>query len=509
MGHFAASLSAARANLLALVAGAALPLAFAPVSFFPLAILAPAVLFLLWRDASPREAFWRGLYFGWGQFGVGVSWVYVAIHDFGHAPVPLAVLLTALFVSVLAFFPALAGALAARLPRVPDAWRLGLLFPAVWVLVEWLRGWILTGFPWLNLGYSQIESPLRGFAPVAGVYGLSLVVAVSAGLVLLLVVAARRVRLAALAVLLSLWITGGVLAQVEWTEASGPPIRVALIQGNIPQDTKWRPELVQRTLDLYADLTRQHWDRQLILWPEAAITVFYDEVAGSYLAGIEREARTHGTDLVIGIPYMDRGTRRYYNSLLSLGSASAFYHKRHLVPFGDYLPLQDYLRGLIRFFDLPMSGFSHGPAAQPLLTAAGQKIASAVCYEDIFGEELIAALPEAGLIVNATNNAWYGNSFAPHQHLEMSRLRALETGRTLLRVTTNGVSAIVGPDGRIMARSPQFETAVLTGEAVPYRGATPYVRFGNYPAIGLALAGLVMILVLERRRRARRGARVE
>jgi apolipoprotein N-acyltransferase len=214
-------------------------------------------------------------------------------------------------------------------------------------------------------------------------------------------------------------------------------------------------------------------------------------VADNYLAGLAREARTHGTDIVLGIPVREPGTRRYFNSLLALSNHPGFYHKRHLVPFGDYLPFDDFLRGLIRFFDLPMSGFSSGPDQQPLLQAAGQKIASAICYEDIFGEELIAALPEATLLVNATNNAWYGNSFAPHQHLEMSRMRALETGRYMLRVTTNGVSAIIDQHGRIRGRSPQFKTHVLSGEAVPRSGATPYVRIGNLPVILLILGILL------------------
>jgi apolipoprotein N-acyltransferase len=305
------------------------------------------------------------------------------------------------------------------------------------------------------------------------------------------VLTGRRTRFFALTGLAVLWLCSALLTQVEWTRASGPPLRVSLVQGNIPQDSKWSPEHVQHTLDLYADLTRQHWDSRLILWPEAAITAFYHEVAGDYLPGLAREARTHGTDIVLGIPVREPGTRRYFNSLLALSERPGFYHKRHLVPFGDYLPLEDFLRGLIRFFDLPMSGFSSGPDGQPLLQAAGQKIASAICYEDIFGEELIAALPEATLLVNATNNAWYGNSFAPHQHLEMSRLRALETGRYMLRVTTNGVSAIIDQHGEILGRSPQFETFVLTGEAVPHSGATPYVRGGNLPVILLVLGILL------------------
>jgi apolipoprotein N-acyltransferase len=493
------ALTIARADLLALFAGALLPLAFAPLSFFPLAVLSPALLFLLWLDVTPRRASWRGLLFGFGQFGVGVSWVYVAIHDFGHSGVPLAVFLTALFVAVLALFPALLGYLAARFLRAPDGLRLTLLFPAAWTLIEWLRGWILTGFPWLNLGYSQIDAPLRGFAPLVGVYGVTLVVALSAGLLAVFVLSGRRAQLFALTGLVLLWLGGALLTRIDWTEASGAPLRVSLVQGNIPQDSKWSPELVQRTLDLYADLTRQHWDSRLILWPEAAITAFYHEVAGDYLSGLAREARAHGTDIVLGIPVREPGTRRYFNSLLAISDRPGFYHKRHLVPFGDYLPLDDFLRGLIHFFDLPMSGFSAGPDEQPLLHAAGQPIASAICYEDVFGEEMITALPEATLLINATNNAWYGNSFAPHQHLEMSRWRALETGRYMLRVTTNGVSAIINEHGKIQGRSPQFETYVLSGEAVPRTGATPYVRVGNWPVV-LLVFGIVLYGVLVARR---------
>jgi apolipoprotein N-acyltransferase len=488
-----AFLSAPRADGLALIAGAFLPLAFAPIGFFPLAVFTPAVLFLLWLEVTPRRALWRGFLFGVGVNAVGVSWVYVAIHDFGYAPVPLAVSLTALFVAFLAVYPALLGWLAVRFLRTAEWLRLALLFPAAWVLMEWLRGWLFTGFPWLNLGYSQIDSPLRGFAPLLGAYGVSLATVLAAGLLATLVVTRGRARAASAALLVALFAAGAGLSVLRWTAPSAPPLSVALVQGNVPQDTKWRPELVQHTLDLYAGLTRQHWDSRLILWPEAAITAFYHEVAGDYLPALAAEARRHGSSIVLGIPVLDRPNRRMHNSLVSLGEHPGLYHKRHLVPFGDFVPFEAWLRGLLGFFDLPMSGFSPGPAEQPLLEAAGEKLASAICYEDIFGEELIAALPQASLLVNATNNAWYGNSFAPHQHLEMSRFRALETGRYMLRVTTNGVSAIIRPDGQVAVRSRQFQTEVVTGTAVPHAGDTPYVRLGNTPLIGLSAVLLLVV----------------
>jgi len=467
------------ADAVAVTAGAATALAFAPLSLFPLAILGPAVLARLWLDVAPWRAAWLGFLFGVGLFGVGVSWVYVAIHDFGYTGIVLAVLLTSLLVAILASYLAALGYVLARWARGAEAQRLLLWFPAAWTLTEWIRGWLFTGFPWLNLGYSQIDAPLRGYAPVVGVYGVSLLVAWTAASLVLAVRSGSRPRFVALGAIVALWIGGWLLSPVQWTSPQGEPFRVALVQGNVPQDTKWRPELIQYTLDLYAKLTREHWNARLIIWPEAAITTWYDEIAGTYLADLGREARLHRTGIVLGIPVRELGTRRYFNSLVSLDEPVGMYHKRHLVPFGDYLPLQDWLRGVIGFFDLPMSGFSAGPSKQRLLEAAGMPIAPAICYEDAFGEEWIDGLPRAVLLVNATNNAWYGNSFAPHQHLEISRMRALETGRFVLRATTNGVSAIIGPDGKVRERSPQFKTHVLTGQARAYAGATPYVHAGN------------------------------
>jgi len=479
------------ADLIVFVSGALAALAFAPVSVYPLALLGPAVLARSWLDVSPRRAAWLGFLFGWGLFGIGVSWVYVAIHDFGYTGVTLAVLLTSMFISILASYVAIAGYAFARWARGRDWTRLLVVFPAIWVLAEWVRGWLFTGFPWLNLGYSQIDSPLRGFAPLLGVYGAGLLVALSAGLLVLATRLPKARRLAVVGAVAVLWLLGWLTTKLTWTTPQGDPFPVALVQGNVPQDTKWRPELVAYTMDLYAELTRAHWKSRLVIWPEAAITDWYHEIRDSYLADLRREAISHGSAIVLGIPVREAGSRRYYNSLVSLSDTVGMYHKRHLVPFGDYLPFEDWLRGVIGFFDLPMSGFSPGPPKQRLLDVGGLSIAPAICYEDAFGEEWIDGLPNATLLVNATNNAWYGNSFAPHQHLEISRMRALETGRYVLRATTNGVSAIIGADGQVRKRSPQFKTFVLTGEAQAYSGATPYVRYGNGPVLIIALAMLL------------------
>lgn len=489
-----------RGDLCALVAGVLFPLAFAPVHWFPLSILALALLFGVWRGMTSRRAAWRGWLFGVGQFGVGVSWVYVAIHDFGYASVALAGFMTALCVALLALFPALLGYVMTRLPPLSGTVQALLVFPAGWTLFEWLRGWVLTGFPWLHAGYSQIDAPLAGLAPIVGVYGVSWAVAFSAGVLLILVQTTRRVRYFSAAAVLALWLLALLAGRAVWTQAEGTPLRAALVQGNIPQDIKWQPEQVQRTLNLYLELTRQHWDSDLVVWPEAALPVFYDQIADNYLALLQDEARANHTDMLIGISVRERGSRHYYNSMLSLGSSTGFYHKRHLVPFGDYVPLEAWLRGLIRFFDLPMSGYSPGPAQQPLLEVASHKVGVSICYEDVFGEEVIQSLPQAALLVNGTNNAWYGDSFAPHQALQMSRMRALESGRYMLRATTNGISAVIDARGKVVAQAEQFQTEVVAATFQPLTGATPYVRWGNYPVVIALLLVLVWTALRGRRR---------
>ncbi len=490
---------------IALLAGAGLPLAFAPLSLFPLAIILPAVIFWLWLDATPKQAARRGFAFGLGMFGVGVSWVYVAIHVYGYTPAPIAALMTLLFVAFLALFPALQGYASARLldayrDHQGYAWLASLvILPTVWIFFEWFRGWVLTGFPWLNLGYSQIDSPLAGAAPWLGVYGVSWLSILCSGLLVLLVrQPSWRVR--AGISLAAIWLGVFLLGQVEWTRAIDKPITVSIVQGNVPQITKWDAAKIKLRLDTYEKLTQQHWDSDLIFWPENSISVFYQDIKASYFAPLEEQARAHNTELIVGLPFLDVETRKYYSSLVSLGKTPGVYHKRHLVPFGEYVPLEFLIRGLVQFFDLPMSSFSKGEKHQPILRAVGQPMAPSICYEDAFGEEVIDFLPEATLLINGSNNAWYGDSLAAHQHLQISRMRTVETGRMLIRATTNGISALVDHHGKVISRSPQFETFVLTGQVQPRSGATPYVRLGNHPVVIAMLSTLALLIWIGRRR---------
>ena len=479
------------------LAGASLPLAFAPFNLFLLAYFAPLVLFYYWLGTSPKQAALLGFLFGLGLFGVGVSWVYVAIHVFGYVPVPLAVVMTTAFVAFLSLYLALQGYVSVTLHQRLGLSRIAsllLIYPTVWVLVEWLRGWFLTGFPWLNLGYSQLNTPLAGIAPVLGVYGMSWATALTSTSVLIILVAAKhKTRFVVATGLAILFVGSTALSLIEWTEKQGDAIKVSLLQGNAPQITKWDPDQIQARLDLYADLTRQHWDSDLIFWPENAMTTFYHTLVADYFTPLVAEAKQHDTDLVVGVPVLNEETGEYYSSFVVPGDNPKMYHKRHLVPFGEFVPLESLLRGLISFFDLPMSSFSRGSDDQQPLKAAGQLLAPTVCYEDAFGEEVINFLPQATLLINGSNNAWYGDSFAPHQHLQISRMRAVETGRPLLRATTNGISAIIDHKGYVVKRSPQFETYVLSGEVQPRSGATLYVRWGNWPVIllGFLVLGVV------------------
>lgn len=279
-----------------------------------------------------------------------------------------------------------------------------------------------------------------------------------------------------------IWGSAYTLQSVDWTQPTGEPLKAALIQGNVPQEIKWDPQQLRNTLQLYADLSRQNWDADIIVWPENAATAFYHQIDEGYLAPLGREARGQNTDIILGLPVLDENGDDYYNSMVSLTETPVFYHKRHLVPFGDYVPFET-LRGLIKFFDLPMSAFVPGSVNQPQMTLAGQPVGISICYEDAFSSEVLDTVPAATMLINATNNAWYGDSFAPHQHLQISRSRGLETGRPILRVTTNGISAFIDYKGKIQNQSPQFEQAVLTGEIQPRDGSTPYVRWGQWPLL--------------------------
>ena len=471
-----------RALSAAFVLGAASVLGFAPVRVAPLPVLAAAGLLWLWqRAATPQRAAALGYAFGLGLFLAGVSWVYVSLHDYGAMPAALAALATLLFCAFLALYPALVGYLQARLAGPPALKQL-LLVPALWTLAEWLRGWVFTGFPWLAFGYSQSDSPLRGYAAILGVFGLSWLVWLCAGLALALLRAGQRVAaLAALALVLG---AGYGLERIEWTRPEGAPLTVSLLQGNVAEELKWDATRYAATVQMYRSLTERSAAKLTIL-PETAIPRFLDAIDPELVRALAQSARRHGGDLILGVPLRD-APGRYYNSVVSLGaSPSQRYDKIHLVPFGEFIPPG--FAWLLSVLKIPMSDFSPGSPQQPPLALAGQKIAVAICYEDAFGEELVRTLPAATLLVNVSNDAWFGDSLAPYQHLQMSQLRALETGRAMLRATNTGMTAIIDFRGDVTALLAPFTRGALSDVVQGRSGATPFVRWGNAPVIAFAL----------------------
>lgn len=481
------------ALLLALAAGALLPLAFAPFSLWPLAPLSLLVLFGLWLEATPRQARNLGFAYGLGQFGVGAGWVYNSVHLFGEAIAPLAFVITLGFVSIMALYPALAGWMGKRAARRAGTVAAVLALPAAWLLAEWLRGWFLSGFPWLNLGASQTDSWLGGWLPVVGEYGTGALLALSvAGLLL-----ALRRHWLWLGVPALVWGGGVALQTVGWTAPAGKPLSVAVVQGNIPQEQKYLDEAYWSTLDMYRRLSRQHWGTDLIVWPETAVPDFRHNVDEVFLQPLAEEALAHGSRLLVGVFDYDAANNRYYNGMLALPEEGGIYHKRHLVPFGEYLPLRFLLQPFKAFIEVPMADLSAGAAQQPPVQLGDMPVGVSICYEAAFAREVRKALPQAALLVNTSNDAWFGDSLAPHQHLQIVRVRAMESGRDLVRATSTGISAVVQADGELLTRSGQFRREVIATAVQPRSGATPYVMLGDLPLLGLAL--LVLGVVAWRR----------
>jgi apolipoprotein N-acyltransferase len=481
---------------LAFFSGLVTPFAFSPYFLFPLAFVSIAIIIYIWTLSTPRLAGIYGYIFGLGFFGSGVSWLHISINIFGGVNLIGSYLLTFLLIAFLALFPALCGYLSSRLyiHRWP-AISIIIGIPAYWTLSEWIRSWIFTGFPWLNLGYSQSDSILNGLAPLLGVFGVCLSVVLICACLTGLFIVDKNKRYICLLTAILIWGASWIGGELEWSKPLDQSLSVALIQGAVPQEIKWNPAMRQPTLDLYRELTLSNLDNDLIIWPEAAIPAYYHQMQ-DYINGLSRLAINNDFKLLTGIPVWDENTENFYNSIVLIGNDLDFYYKKHLVPFGEYLPLKFLLGGIVKILNIPMAYFSSGPDKAPLIDTGNYKIGISICYEDIFGNEVIQALPDAALLVNVSNDAWFGDSVAPHQHMQMARMRAMETGRYMLRATNTGVTAIIDEKGRILSSSPQFIPASLTGEVKLFTGHTPYSRLGNYPVIIYCLAVLGIMVYI-------------
>ena len=478
--------------LLAFALGALSVLGFAPFYIFPIPIFAIAGLCYLWlKTSTPAGAWLLGFSYGLGLYCVGIYWIYISLHDFGGMPWWFAGFSTLCLCAFMALFVGLVGYFGKRL-----GW-LWLSIPVLWGLSDWIRSWIFTGFPWLTMGYSQVpHSPLAGYMPLVGVYGVSVIAVLVAALIAVWLTKPslifKRNSIAAFTLII---VAGNVLKIVEWTTPIGAPISVAFVQGNIAQDTKWSPEKAQSTIDQYLSMAKAS-TAKLIILPETALPVISSQLDPNVKSALTAHAKQNNGDIIVGMVEFNENTNEYFNSALSFGSApTQIYSKNHLVPFGEFIPLKQVFGWIYRdWLNMPLSDLSRGGTQQKPMNLVGQKVAVNICYEDVFGEEIIHQLPEATLLVNISNDAWYGKSYAAHQHMQFSQARALETGRMMLRATNTGATAAIDPKGYVLAHAPHDVQITLDVTAQGYTGSTPYIRWGNWPFIVFCFAAIAFVI---------------
>ncbi len=503
----ASSIKDWRGDILAIFTGSILPLSFAPYDWWWFGILACASLALCLKKISARRALWRSFLFAVGMYGTGISWIYVSIHDFAYTPAWLATIMTAMFVAFMAllfcwpfyFYQ-----------RFLGHSYFGVLwgFPAAWVISEWCRSWLFTGFPWLYLGYGHIDSWLSGWAPVFGVYGLSLLAAFTATSLLSIQRASEKLSLGkrwhrklsfiTIGSVCTVWLAGLALQSISWTSPV-KELRTSIVQPNIPLEVKWNPLFRGEIMDTLLDLTEDHWQSDIVVWPEAAIPLMYHE-ADFFIDELDRLAAASDTALISGILYDDEKPNTFYNSIFGMGTADNIYFKQRLVPFGEYVPFEKYLRGLIHFFDLPNSIIHRGPLSQEGIKVKDFSVAPYICYEIVYPDLVAQMLGEAQLLVTISNDAWFGDSIGPLQHFQMAQMRALETGRYIIRGTNTGLSGIISDKGEITLAGTQFTAESISGKVTLTEGKTPFARTGSWPVLIISFSILLFLTYKIRQR---------
>lgn len=488
-------------SLLALIAGMILTLSFAPFSIYPLSILAIVLLLISFLNTKGVTAFKRGFLFGLGSFGTGVYWVFISIHTFGEAPIWLATAITALFVAILSTIPGIVTYLTNRFfPYETDTKFLS-AFPAIWVFFEWLRSFMFTGFPWLSLGDSQVNSPLRGFATILGVYGVSFMVVLSSGLIInaYRYFNDKKRMYYSLIILLLIWVTGSILSFIPWTKPYGEPVKISLVQGNIPQSTKWTEDELIPTLTKYQEMTQKHWDSQLVIWPETAIPVPLQNIQ-PFVNLMDIEAKKHGSVLITGIPIRQGVSNSYYNGVIAIGKNTNDYYLKHLlVPFGEYTPLPNIFLHVMESFHIPMSNLVSGKGKHRTMNVNGLNLATYICYEIAFANQVMFLDPKAGMLLTVTNDAWFGRSIAQPQHLAMAQMRAIETGRPVLFASNTGITAFINAKGQIQSKLPVDESGVLTDIIQPRQGLTPWQKYRIDPLLAMLLSLIIRSALIQRK----------
>ncbi len=469
--------------------------AFAPFAIFPLAIVATAGLAALIYHATPRQSFWRGFAFGAGLFGSGVYWVFISISVYGDVPDSIAALITAGLIAILSLYPAAACYFTNRYFSNHAQSKIIFAFPAVWVICEWVRSWLLSGFPWLLIGYSQTNSPLKGYAPIFSVYGVSLAAMITSGLIVNSVMKSRQhdyfsvyKNLFAIAII---WIAGSLCSLIPWTQPTGNPVTVSLVQGNIPQTLKWNPEEVALSLDSYRDMTKPLWGKSdFIIWPESSIPLPLQD-AQEFVEQMSEQAQASGSELIFGIPVQTADSSGYYNTIVSVGNYQNVYYKRQLVPFGEYVPMENLVARIFDFMNVPMSNMKPGRFDQKPMQFGNIKIQPSICYEISYPDMSRVSDKSVSMLLTVTNDAWFGRSTAQAQHLQMAAMRSIEMARPGLFVSNDGITAIINERGIIEASAPDHKPFVLTGKVQAYTGMTPWMRNDLDPLLVIMIAMLI------------------
>ncbi len=477
------------ACLYSFIAGSVLVLGFSPFNCWIFGLISAAAFLGLYQQRTPKQAFWVGACFGLGLFGFGASWIFISIDTYGNTNIVVATLITALFIVFLSLFPALQAWSARRFFKVPFYIEAVLVFPSLWTLPELLRGSLFSGFPWLLLGYTQTFTFLSGYAKCFSVFGVSWIVAFLAALVLLsaqsLFQKKQRMRLLSCLFLIALTLGGGaILHHQRFVQpVAGPPLKVALVQGDIPQIIKWSPQALQQITLIYSKLTGPILNTPLIVWPENAIPDFPENIM-PFINTLDSTTATFKSAIVFGLPIDNPINHQYYNGALALGDANGMYLKQHLVPFGEYVPLG--LTSFYNFLNIPMSNFTPGPTQVIPMQIHGLPVSVFICYESAYPMEIREAA-HSDYIITLSDDSWFGRSLGPYQHQEIAVMRAIETGRPILRATNSGVTSIINSQGQIVASAPLFIATILQGEITPVTGMTPWLNWGIEPVIVFTL----------------------